>query len=381
MVSNNLRIVERREFMREEELLRMIDDTSKLVAENKAQHLGEVAVAYKQSAALTNDVEFWKWMGANYPKDLSSSSLIQRAATDKSRWLNTQLQGKGYEWDYMVTQRSNPTKLLSKFEAGDCPTQAGIDITEINVLDGSVMETYQNKAYLSSNNPNLHNTPKDAIVVTNKEKVAYAKKQGYQTEQYMDADKIKKIRDVRYKQAASGKASTTYNLRNVATASAKAGVVGVVIGMTTETMVSYRAWKDGKLSDREYLDEVLKAGGDAGITATATTAAMIPVQSAITVAGASTLIGIPVAILFGSAINSIVAPCFGRGKYRTILGEAKYYQELENIYDDFIRVAKNSAEQYMVYVQQMELQANRHAQMREMSKQMNVKLKDLYDSI
>ena len=162
--------------MHEDEMLQMIDDTSKLVAEEKASHLGEAAAAYQKSTALTNDVEFWKWMGANYPKDMSSSTLIQQAASEKSRWLNTQLQGKGYEWDYMTMQRSNPTKLLSRFEAGDCPTQPGIDITEMNILDGSVTGTYQNKAYLSSNNPNLHNTPKDAIVVTNREKVAYAQK-------------------------------------------------------------------------------------------------------------------------------------------------------------------------------------------------------------
>lgn len=367
--------------MREDEMLQMIDDTSKLVAEDKAQHLGEVATAYNQSAALANDVEFWKWMGANYPRDMSSSSLIQQAATEKSRWLNTQLQGKGYEWDYMAMQRSNPTKLLSRFEAGDCPTQPGIDVTEMNILDGSVKGTYQNKAYLSSNNPNLHNTPKDAVVVTNKEKVAYAQKQGYQTEQYMDADEIMEIRDARYKQAASGKASTTYNFRNVAAASAKAGAIGAVIGMTTETIMSYRAWKNGEISDKEYLQEVLKAGGDAGITAGATTAAMIPVQAAIAAAGASTLIGIPIAIVFGGAINNVVAPCFGRGKYRAILGEAKYYQALEDVYDDFIRVAENSAEQFTAYVQHMEGQVSRHVQMRQVSKQMDKKLKDLYDSI
>ena len=172
----------------EKDYLEMIKDTSNLVAQEKAAQLGDLAAAFQSSERLTNDVEFWRWMGANYPKNLSSGQLAQEMASTKARWLNTQLQGKGYEWDFMTSQRHDPTKLLSTFNAGDCPTQPGIDITEKDVLSGSTKATYQNKAYLSKNNPNLHNTPKDAIVVTNQEKVAYAQKQGYQTEAYMDAD-------------------------------------------------------------------------------------------------------------------------------------------------------------------------------------------------
>ena len=141
-----------------QEYLCMMEDTSKLIAQEKATNLGTATVAFGQSANLANEVEFWRWMGNNYPKDLGNVQLIQEAANTKSRWLNTQLQGKGYEWDYMVAQRMKPQKALSVFDAGDCPTQPGIDITETGLLDGNVKATYQNKAYLSSNNPNLENT-------------------------------------------------------------------------------------------------------------------------------------------------------------------------------------------------------------------------------
>lgn len=365
----------------EEEYLNMLSDTTNLVAQEKAARLGDAATAFQSSGRLANDVEFWRWMGANYPKDLSSAQLIQQAANTKARWLNTQLQGKGYEWDFMALERSKPSNILSIFEAGDCPTQPGIDVTKIDVLSGSVKATYQNKAYSSNNNPNLHNTPKDAIVVTNQEKVKYAQRQGYKTEGYMDADEIQTIRDSRFKKAAEGKANTTYTLQSVAGASAKAGAVAAVIAMTTETVISYRAWKAGEISDEQYMKEVLKAGGDAGITAGATTAAMVPVQATIAAAGASTLIAIPIAIVFGAAINSVVAPCFGRGKYRQILGEAKYYQSLEDVYDDFMMAVERSVEQYTTYISQMQLQAQRHDQMRQISKKIDESLKDLYDSI
>lgn len=366
---------------REQEYLDMLRDTTQLVAQDKATHLGNAATAFQSSGQLANDVEFWRWMGANYPKDLSSTQLIQQAATTKARWLNTQLQGKGYEWDYMSLQRSNPSKLLSVFEAGDCPTQPGIDITETDILTGSVKATYQNKAYLSGNNPNLHNTPKDAVVVTNQEKVKYAQKQGYKTAEYMDADEIQTVRDGRFRKAAEGKVSPTYTLKNVASASVKAGAIAAVIGMTVETVASYKSWKAGEISDEEYLKEVLKAGGDAGITGAATTAAMIPVQAAIATAGVSSLIAIPVAIVFGAAINSVVAPCFGRGKYREILNNAKYYQAIEDVYDDFILAVEQTADQYVVYVSQIQIQAQRHKQMKQISKKMDESLKDLYDSI
>lgn len=91
----------------EQECISMIKESSQIIGQEKAETLGSSAVAFNQSSQLVNDVEFWKWMGANYPKDLSNSSLIQQAALNKSHWLNTQIQGKGYEWDFMVAQRSD----------------------------------------------------------------------------------------------------------------------------------------------------------------------------------------------------------------------------------------------------------------------------------
>lgn len=366
---------------REEEYIEMMRDTSNLIAKEKAVHLGEMASAANESAKLANEVEFWKWMGANYPKDLSNTELIQQASIEKARWLRTQLQGKGYEWDYMTSQRMKPSKILSAFEVGDCPTQPGIDITETNILDNTIQGTYQNKAYLSSNNPDLHNTPKDAVVVTNKEKVAYVKQQGYVTEEYMDSDTITSVRESRFKKAASGKANTVYNFQNVAMASVKAGIVGAAVGITAETIASYRLWKAGDLTDNEYLREVMRAGGEAGMTAGLTSAAMVPVQATITAAGASTLLTIPVAFMFGSVINSIVAPCFGRGKYRKILNEAKYYHALECVYDEFIAAVESSSRHYGEYIAHMEMQQARYEQIKNLSKEIDKNLEDIYRSI
>lgn len=365
----------------EQEYLEMLRDTGDLIAEEKAKHLGEVTVAVTESAQLTNEVEFWRWMGKNYPRNLGTSEAIQQTAVEKAQWLKTQLQGKGYEWDYMATQRMKPSKIFSSFEAGDCPTQPGIDITEKGILDNSVKGTFQNKAYLSSNNPDLHNTPKDALVVTNKEKVPYVKKQGYQTESYMDSQTIKKVKDKRYDDALMGKTNTAYSVQNILASSAKAGVIGAVIGITTETIMSYKKWKNKQITDQEYLFEIAKSGGEAGVTAGLTSAAMIPVQSAITIAGASTLLTIPVAFVFGSVINSVIAPCFGKGKYKKILQEVKYYQALETVYADFLNVVENSAKQYGEYITHMAKEKSRFESMKELNSEIDNVLEKIYKSI
>lgn len=63
------------------------------------------------------------------------------------------------------------------------------------------------------------------------------------------------------------------------------------------------------------------------------------------------------------------------------MNEAKYYQAIESIYDDFTAAVERSAAQYTVYVQQMQLQAQRYEQMKQTSRNMDASLKNLYDSI
>ena len=134
----------------DQDYLEMLQDTGSLIAVEKVKYFGEMAAAVGESGKITNEVEFWKWMGENYPHNLGTNEAIQKTAIEKAQWLKTQLQGKGYEWDYMSALRARPSKILSIFEAGDSPTQPGIDITEKGLLDQSIKATYQNKAYLSS---------------------------------------------------------------------------------------------------------------------------------------------------------------------------------------------------------------------------------------
>jgi len=371
--------------MSEQEIVNMIKDTTQLVANEKANSLSAAVAGARESANLTSNVEFWKWMGRNYKGsgifDSNQAMLNYIAKGDgKEAWVAKQLQGKGYEWDWMRMKTSNPANIAKNYNAGDIATRGGTDVTETNLFTGQVKE-YQMKAYAGKTNPDLHNTPDNATVVTNSEKAGIVKNNGYKTESFQDANKIKQSTNERMNQIKEGKAANSYNLQNVTGAMAKAGAVGCVIGMGVEAVASYKQWKSGQLTDEQYLKEIAKSGGDAGVTAAATAGIMVPVNAAIMTAGASTLIGIPVAIVVSAAVNKIVAPIFGRGSYLRDLGKAKYYQNFQNAYADMAQSMGRAAENYYEFVSGMGKQQETYNELQRRSMDTNKKLKDLYDSI
>ena len=218
-------------------------------------------------------------------------------------------------------------------------------------------------------------------VVTNTEKVNAVSKNGYKTEGFQNNNTIEKSTDNILQQIKDGKAHTSYNFKNVAGTMAKAGLIGCAIGIGTEAVSSYKLWKEKIISDEEYLKEILKSGGDAGVTAGISAGLMIPVSAYLTAAGASSVITLPVAFVLGGAVNKVVAPCFGRGEYKEILSKAKYYQNIENVYDDLVSSMEYASEQYYEFVSQMSKQNAIHQELKKTSMQMNIELKDLYDSI
>lgn len=148
--------------MDEQEVMQMMQRTAKLISRRQGESLSRLLAASKGAGIVNqtvDNVEFWKWLGNNYPRNFGGA-VTQHTVLEKPRWSRTILQGKGYEWDWMKSQRNSFNKVFSKYYAGDCPTQPGIDITETSLFSGREIKTYQNKAYLSSNSPDLSNTPR-----------------------------------------------------------------------------------------------------------------------------------------------------------------------------------------------------------------------------
>lgn len=370
----------------EDDILEMMNDTSQLIAQFNIDELSSAAIAAKGSSTLTNEVEFWKWMGRNYTKlgIFNNNQAMQQYISQgigKEQWMTTQLQGKGYEWDWMSSQRNTPKNIFNIYDAGDIVNRAASDVTEKNIFSGKTKE-YQMKAYTSKNNPNLENTPKDMTVVTNAEKIDGVKLKGYdKVDNFQDANTIKQSTNKRLEQINDRKVYTSYNIKNISTAMAKAGTIGCVVGMGTESIVSYKNWKEGHLTDKEYINEILKSGAYTGTTTSITAGLMIPVSKVITLAGASNLLTIPIAFVMSETVNKIVAPCFGKGKYMEILSSAKYYQNIENVYCDMINSMENASKQYYDFIVSMSAQNRNHEEFKSKSMDMNKNLKDLYDSI
>lgn len=342
-----------------EEIFNCFQDTSDLALKKQVNNLQIVANVYENSTRLTNRIEFWNWINRNFNGTgghmfSSSESIKQYIArgSEKSEWVYKQLQGKGYEWDWMQMQRSSLKKVFKIYDAGEVSNQAAIDVTEYDILNRQSKE-YQMKAYTSKNNPNLHNTGKDVIVVTNAEKAEVVRNNGYSVEEFKNRSEITDDVGLRIREIDKGSATPRYTVKNVGSTIAKSGLLGCVLGMGIESVVSYRKWKNRQLSDNEYLNEILKAGGDSGVTATVTTGIMIPISATVTMAGVTSLINIPIAFAVSTGINKIVAPCFERGEYKKILRQAYYYSSLEKCYFSFMKKIDMASKEYENFINEI----------------------------
>ncbi|MDU1911936.1 hypothetical protein [Fusobacterium sp.] len=370
-----------------EEILEMCKDTSEIFASKVTNNFISGMAAYKTSEALVNEVEFWQWLKANFPKKLTDVETIKTLFTEKPEWIKN-IQGKGYEWDYVNYLRGKFGNFFSKFELGTNPTQKGVDIVEKGFFNEKIKNTFQNKAYYGKANPDLSNTPKTAIVITNSEKVEYSRNKGYKTEGFMNAEEGKKTAEKRFEDAKVGNINFDYNWKNISMTMGKAGIMGGALGLGLETIFSYRRFKNGEITKEEYFKEILKTGGSSAVVSAGTAGIMIPVAAKITVLGMTKLINIPASIAISATLNKIVAPAFGKGEYKKILSEAKYYNDVNNAYQDIVKVMLISFNEYENFIEEAVAYEKERIQLseetdnlREKNKNIDSALEKLYSSI
>lgn len=170
-------------------------------------------------------------------------------------------------------------------------------------------------------------------------------------------------------ESASGVSSM---LGSVGTAAAKGGIAGIVLGITTETLISYQRYKNGELSQKEYITEIAKSGTQMGLTGAATAGIMTAVSVPLAAAGLATApVTVPISIILGAGIDKIVAPAFGRGDYQKILGEAKYYQNLLYAHDDLVHAIEITENQFADFIDEYARQMQIHAQLTDTNRQLS----------
>ena len=338
-----------------EDVFAMMNETSQLIAEQNSARLSTMGRAATESEALTDSVEFWAWMDRNYSKSGHFASAenmrsYMSGTPGQQGWAKKVVQGKGYEWDWMADQRKAFKNIFKRFNAGDVANRPGSDITEHDILTGTDKD-YQLKAYTSKNTPHLKNTPKDMAVVTNAEKVESVTGLGYEEViPYGDNETIQVARDSRLDDMRSGRATPSYDVKNVGLAVAKAGKMGFIIGVGVEAMSSFTRWKAGKISSWEYLKEIMKSGGNAGTTASFAAGIMIPITAKLTTAGVSSLISFPISFVVTTAVDKVIAPAFARGDYLKILNTATYYKSLTDFCGSMTITMEKASIQYTAFV-------------------------------
>ena len=370
------------------DILDFIQDTSKIAATEKIIEISNGYSAYKGSIEYVKDVEFWKWMKQNYSKSgiFDSSKVIQDyilTSSKKANWMELQLQGKGYEWDFMMQQQCNIKNLFNKFEAGIDPTQAGIDITKTNLFNGK--ETaYQLKSYLNETKLGanaLKNTPKDAIVITQRENIVSSTNAGYKSKPYQSKEISKKITKDRFKKASKGLANNSYTVKGITTAMGKSALIGAVFAITAEGIAQHKRYKLGEISKNEFINELAKSGANAATTAGVTSGIMMGIEASIVTGGLAIPIAIPISIAIGSCVDYIVAPLFKKGNYEKQLNQMKFYEDIGKGYVEFIHECNKSFEHFDSYIKRVMIEEIKYRNIKEEEENVNMKLIDAFNRI
>lgn len=181
--------------------------------------------------------------------------------------------------------------------------------------------------------------------------------------------------------ANSGQGNMGCNWNSMGGAMVQAGAVGAVVGITVETISSYQTWKSGEITTEEYLMEIAKSGGSSGVTGGIAGGIMVPASAHITLAGVSSLVTIPVAFAVAVGVEAFVAPAFGRGKYKDYLQQAQYYTDLQDCHREFVKAMEDTSSRYLQLLAESAKQQEIFTQKAEKSRELNVKLGALYDSI
>lgn len=114
----------------ENEIISMIQDTSQLVADDKINKMSLAVTTSEISNATAKNVEFWNWMNRNYSganghmfADNTAMQNYIHSGKGKADWMFKQLQGKGYEWDWMQQRRGEVGNIFKQYSAGDVSNQ------------------------------------------------------------------------------------------------------------------------------------------------------------------------------------------------------------------------------------------------------------------
>ena len=154
---------------------------------------------------------------------------------------------------------------------------------------------------------------------------------------------------------------------------------GCVLGVSAQTIEAYTSWKDGNISDSEFLSniaETLKNDEFKG----AVSGIMVPVSQTIAKFGASMSTVFPVAVIAAPLVGAAVNMAINQSHSRT-LQQARHYQSLNELYTDFQESIAKSQYEYAQFKSKLEKQDYAYNAIKRQDEKVTSALKNLYDSI
>ncbi len=294
--------------------------------------LGAGAKIFKDGVQYTQDAGYWQFMADTFKGDFKSVEAVKQGFLVKPDWMEAQITGKGYEWDWFNHFRDNPFN-IGKVAHLSADANDKIDATVRNVFSGHVQDV-QLKARLTDNSINsalqeIKDKHAGTLVVGPEELTAKAKEVSlpHKFESFQSIHEIDTSKQERIQQAEDGNVSIGVNWDGVLIQVGRDALIGAAVYASVSVVSHFKAYKRGEISGEEYARLVLSGSVKGAIMGGGLAFINIPVQLTAAAVGVGMPVTIPVMIVCGYGLRKIIAPVFKEGRYAEIVQNMSYSTE------------------------------------------------------
>jgi len=148
-------------------------------------------------------------------------------------------------------------------------------------------------------------------------------------------EKIQKATNKRIDQIKNTNLQLNISLNSFLKQAGKGALIGAVFGVGISSITHYKNYKNGIISFDEYANNILKEGAKSALMGSSIAVINVGVQYSAAILGFGFPVTIPVMIIVGAGLNSIIDPIFKDGKYKEILDKIEITTDVQKGYYDF----------------------------------------------
>ena len=157
------------------------------------------------------------------------------------------------------------------------------------------------------------------------------------------------------------------------------GNFGCVLGVSAQTMEAYSSWKEGNITDSEFLANIAEKLKDDEFKG-AVSGIMVPISQTFSKLGITMPAVFPVAVIAAPVLGAVLNHAVN-DSYNKTLQKARHYQSLNVMYEDFQKSILRSQYEYAQFQAKLEKQEHEYNMLKKQDDKVTSSLKNLYDSI